>query len=95
MAKSKTGRPEWFKFWRRYRQMIDDEDVSIESRGIILTNILRYFDDDPELLDMKPIEKMVFRTIKGSMDEAFTDFQKRQETGKENGPLGGRPKKTQ
>lgn len=93
MPKSKTGRPEWFKFWRRYRDMIDDEEVSLESRGVILTNVLRYFDEDPELLEMSPLEKMAFRTIKANVDDAFREFEQRQETNRNNGSMGGRPKK--
>lgn len=95
MAKNETGRPEWFKFWRRHREMIDHPDVSLEARGIILTNILRYFDQDTKLLEMDALQNMVFRTIKVNIDEAFDNYELRSEVNTANGKKGGRPKKNQ
>ena len=44
MSKNKDQRPQWFKFWRRNRGMLDVETLSMEARGRIFTNIMRYFD---------------------------------------------------
>ncbi len=94
MAKSKTGRPEWFKFWRRNRAMLDDEEMfSHESCGIIFINMMRYFDDEEKLLPMNQAERIAFNLLKSSIDEAVTSFSERSETNKENGSKGGRPKK--
>ena len=70
MARNKEGRPEWFKFWRRNRGMLDIEALSIQSRGVVFTNIMRYFDTGmDELLDMSPIEIMAFNIFKKNMEE--------------------------
>lgn len=70
MARNKEGRPEWFKFWRRNRGMLDIEALSIQSRGVVFTNIMRYFDTGmDELIDMSPIEIMAFNIFKKNMKE--------------------------
>ena len=94
MAKNKDGRPEWFKFWRRNRKQLDIDLLSMESRGIIFTNFMRYFDDDKDnLMEMTDIEFMAFNTIAVNIDEAFGNYEERSEINKRNGSSGGRPRK--
>ena len=94
MAKSKTGRPEWFKFWRRNRAMLDDETVcSLESCGKIFINMMRYFDGEENLHPMNQGERIAFNLLKSSIDEAVVSFNERSETNRENGSKGGRPPK--
>lgn len=94
MAKNKNGRPEWFKFWRRNRGMLDIEQLSIESRGKVFTNIMRYFDTGfDELMEMTPIEELAFNVLKQNADEAIEDYEDRAEKNRANGAKGGRPPK--
>lgn len=95
IAKNKDGRPEWFKFWRRNRGMLDIETLSIENRGTVFTNIMRYFDTGmEELLPMTPIETFAFNVLKQNADEAVNEYEERAEKNRENGAKGGRPPKT-
>lgn len=95
MAKNKAGRPEWFKFWRRNRRQLDIEQLGMESRGVVFTNMMRYFDaDDTDLLPMNPLESMAFNVVKISVDDSFTEYAERQEINRTNGCKGGRPPKT-
>ena len=92
MARNKEGRPEWFKFWRRNRQLLDIEVLSMESRGLIFTNVMRYFDNGAEdLLEMNPLESMAFNSLKISIDDSFSEYAERQERNQRNGEKGGRP----
>lgn len=92
---SKEKRPEWFKFWRRNRGMLDVETLTMESRGIVFTNIMRYFDTGTdELLSMDPVESLAFNVLKQNADEAISDYEGRAETNRANGAKGGRPRKT-
>lgn len=94
MAKNKNGRPEWFKFWRHNRGMLDIEQLSIESRGKVFTNIMRYFDTGfDELMEMTPIEELAFNVLKQNADEAIEDYEDRAEKNRANGAKGGRPPK--
>lgn len=96
MAKNKSGRPEWFKFWRRNRTTLDVEMLSLESRGKVFTNIMRYFDEDESgMLPMNPLEEFAFNILKQNADEAVNDYEERSEVNKNNGKKGGRPSKNQ
>ena len=86
--------PEWFKFWRRNRLQLDIEHLNMEDRGIVFTNMMRYFDSgDKELLDMTPIQCMAFNVVKINVDDSFAEFMEIAERNRENGQKGGRPKK--
>lgn len=94
MPRNKEGRPEWFKFWRRNRKLLDIEELSIESRGVVFTNIMRYFDTGTTgLLQMSPMEMFAFNVLKQNADEATNEYEDRVLKNKENGSKGGRPKK--
>ncbi len=93
MARNKDGRPEWFRFWRRNRRQLDIDELSIESRGIIFTNMMRYFDGDENLLPMNSIEAIAFNIIKINIDDAFSDYADMVVTNTANGKRGGRPPK--
>lgn len=96
MAKNKEGRPEWFKFWRYNRQLLDIEQLSIESRGVVFTNMMRYFDGEADaLLPMTTAEAIAFNVLKRNVDESFSDYDERKETNRINGEKGGRPPKTE
>ncbi len=96
MPKNKEGRPEWFKFWRRNRQQLDIELLSMESRGVIFTNMMRYFDSgEAELLEMNPLEIMGFNIVKMNVDDSFTEYEAIAERNRENGKNGGRPAKSE
>lgn len=85
MTKNKERRPEWFKFWRRNRGMLDIESLSMQSRGIVLTNIMRYFDTGTdELMQMSPIEELAFNVLKQNADEAVEEFKRTSEQNREN-----------
>lgn len=92
MPKNKSGRPEWFKFWRRNRGMLDIETLGMESRGKVFTNIMRYFDTGfEELVDMTPLEEFAFNVLKQNADEATSEYDEMVIKNKINGSKGGRP----
>lgn len=74
MAKHKSTRPEWFKFWRRNRAQLDIEQLSMESRGKIFTNMMRYFDQCSELLEMNAIETLAFNILKVNIDDSIAEY---------------------
>lgn len=86
MARNKKTRPEWFKFWRRNRQQLDSELLSMESRGRIFTNMMRYFDegDAADLVEMSPLESYAFNGLKTNIDDAFADWKETSEKATEN-----------
>ena len=91
---ARCERPEWFKFWRRNREMIDVELLDMKSRGVVFTNMMRYFDGDRDNMeDMTPVECMAFNFLKSSIDDSFEDFDRIADRNRENGRKGGRPKK--
>lgn len=92
VPKNKDGRPEWFKIWRRNRKQIDIDRLSMESRGVVFTNMMRYFDHD-ELMEMSDIEYLAFNVLAVNIDEAFEEYALRTEVNRENGSKGGRPRK--
>ena len=92
VAKNKDGRPEWFKFWRRNRKQIDIDRLGMESRGIVFTNMMRYFDHE-ELVEMSDVEYLAFNVLAVNIDEAFEEYEARTEVNRENGSKGGRPRK--
>ena len=79
-----TGRPEWFKFWRRNRAQLDIELLSMESRGIVFTNMMRYFDQDAELLDMDALEALAFNVLKVNIDDSFAEYEETSRKNREN-----------
>lgn len=95
MARNKERRPEWFKFWRRNRQQLDIEQLSMKSRGVVLTNIMRYFDGTDDLISMSAVETMAFNVIKISIDSSYAEYEDMRERNSENGKKGGRPSKTE
>lgn len=96
MARNKEGRPEWFKFWRRNLRQLDVAQLNMESRGIIFTNAMRYFDSpSSELLSMTPVEAMAFNVLRISIDDAVSEYSERAELNRANGSKGGRPPKTE
>ena len=94
MARKNSDRPEWFKFWRRNRQQLDIDLLSMESRGVVFTNMMRYFDDSGELLPMSALEEMAFNVVKINMDDSITEYAALVERNGKNGKKGGRPAKT-
>lgn len=92
VPKNKDGRPEWFKFWRRNRKQIDIDRLGMESRGIVFTNMMRYFDHE-ELVEMSDVEYLAFNVLAVNIDEAFEEYEARTEVNRENGSKGGRPRK--
>lgn len=81
MARNKEGRPEWFKFWRRNRQQLDSDLLSMESRGRIFTNMMRYFDEGEtaDLVEMSQLESYAFNGLKTNIDDAFIDWKETSE----------------
>ncbi len=76
MATKKDRRPEWFKFWRRNRKTLDIEQLDLESRGRIFTNMMRYFDDDEAMmLEMTPLESAMFNVLKINVDDSFDEVE--------------------
>lgn len=96
MPIKKDKRPEWFKFWRSNREILDIDPLSMESRGKVFTNLMRYFDgcSGDELLELTPLETMAFHVLKKNADASFKDYDLRTEINKINGAKGGRPRKT-
>ena len=66
----------------------------MQSRGVVFTNMMRYFDGE-DLLDMSPIECMAFNVLKINVDDSFSEYAEREKTNRENGRKGGRPAKTE
>lgn len=82
---AKSERPEWFKFWRRNRQMLDIDQLSMESRGRIFTNMMRYFDSgENELLSLDTLESAMFNVLKINVDNSFSDFEETSQKNREN-----------
>ena len=86
------SRPEWFKLFRRDARILDTDILSMESRGKLITNALRYF-DEAELLPMTPVEEMAFIVLKRSIDDSVAEYDHRVRVNSENGSKGGRPPK--
>jgi hypothetical protein len=85
MGKSKEDRPEWFKLWRRNRRQLDIDQLDMQSRGVVFTNIMRYFDgEDSALLDMSPIECMAFNVLKINVDDSFSEYAAKSAQNREN-----------
>lgn len=82
---AKSERPEWFKFWRRNRQILDIDQLSMESRGRIFTNMMRYFDSgEDELLSLDTLESAMFNVLKINVDSSFSDFEETSQKNREN-----------
>lgn len=85
-------KPEWIKLWRRDTKLIDNPLLDMESRGIILTNLIRYHSGE-DLLPMSPQTEMAFLILKRSVDDAVEECERRSKIYSENGSKGGRPRK--
>lgn len=68
----------------------------MESRGIVFTNMMRYFDaDNSQLMPMDALEAMAFNVVKINVDDSFSEYADRQRVNQANGLKGGRPAKTE
>lgn len=82
---AKQERPEWFKFWRRNRRTLDIDQLSMESRGRIFTNMMRYFDSgENELIELDPLESAMFNVLKINVDDSFSEFAAKSEQNRKN-----------
>ena len=82
---ARKERPEWFKFWRRNRRTLDIDQLSMESRGRIFTNMMRYFDSgDAELMELDPLESAMFNVLRINVDDSFSEFSAKSEKNREN-----------
>ena len=95
VMKKSNGRPEWFKFWRNYRRILDIEQLSMGSRGVVFTNMMRYFDSDENLMPMSDLEAIAFNVIKNSIDDCMAAYAVQSAANRENGLKGGRPSKSE
>ena len=84
MGRRSSGRPEWFKFWRRNRAQLDIEQLSMESRGKVFTNIMRYFDEDTDLIEMDSIEALAFNVLKVNVDDSIAEYAETSRQNREN-----------
>lgn len=66
--------------------------LTTEQAGILLKAIFCYTSDEP-LPDMDPLTKMAFSFIRSAIDRTDDRYQRRVESNRENGKLGGRPPK--
>lgn len=66
--------------------------LSMEQRGVLFTAIMSYQTGD-ELPEMDDVTAMAFSFIRSDLERAEREYQKKIETNRENGKLGGRPKK--
>lgn len=66
--------------------------LTTEQAGILLKAIFCYTSDEP-LPDMDPLTKMAFSFIRAAIDRSDDRYQRRVESNRENGKLGGRPPK--
>lgn len=66
--------------------------LTTEQAGILLKAIFCYTSDEP-LPEMDPLTKMAFSFIRAAIDRTDGRYQRRVESNRENGKLGGRPPK--
>ncbi len=57
----------------------------METRGIILTNLSRYFSRcDRPLVEMSPVQRLGFDILRQKADAAFSDYEERSKRNREN-----------
>lgn len=66
--------------------------LTTEQAGTLLKAIFCYTSDEP-LPEMDPLTKMAFSFIRAAIDRTDDKYQRRVESNRENGRLGGRPPK--
>lgn len=81
---------ESFILFTEYKEQVDM--LTTEQAGILLKAIFCYTSDEP-LPDMDPLTKMAFSFIRAAIDRTDDRYQRRVESNRENGKLGGRPPK--
>ena len=90
MAK-KLGRPFWFKLDMSVKPLIDA--IPDENAGRAIKAALEYFETREPITagDSDPLTLAAFMAIKGSVDDAYAEYEERVENGKK----GGRPPKSE
>lgn len=83
----------WFKMHHYFRGML--EQLTAEEVGMVTLAALRYSETGelPEASAFSVGCRVAFQPIKASIDTANADYMARCERNRENGRLGGRPKK--
>lgn len=81
---------ESFILFTEYKEQIDM--LTAEQAGTLLKAIFCYTTDEP-LPEMDPLTKMAFSFIRAALDRTDDKYQRRVESNRENGRLGGRPPK--
>lgn len=66
--------------------------LSMEQRGVLFTAIMNYQTGE-ELPEMDDVTTMAFSFIRSDLERTEREYQKKIETNRENGKLGGRPRK--
>lgn len=95
---ARTGGPRWFKFWDSFRVLLDVTALSMEDRGVVITNAMRYFhlccgSNDIDLLEMTQGQTIAFSVLQDAINESLNDYEIRSAVNRMNGKLGGRPSK--
>lgn len=83
---SEVKRPVWFKLCSQQKPMVDT--VSDRVAGRALKAALQYLVTG-ELMELRPLEAVIFASMKVNIDEACADYLR----DVENGKKGGRPRK--
>lgn len=93
-TKCENNPPLWFKFWSADCKVLDSPKLTPEDRSTMYSNMMRYLSDRSlELLEMSPVAGFAFDVVKGRIDEAYADCEKKAAVSRENGKKGGRPRK--
>ena len=79
-----------FIIFTEYKEQF--EMLTDEQAGVLIKAIFCYTTDEA-LPSMDPITKMAFSFIRAALDRSDDKYQKKVEANKENGKLGGRPRK--
>ena len=80
----------WFKMKARHYEVF--AAASDEQAGKGIKAALAYLNAG-ELSQLEGVEAILFGVLKPDIDDSITAYQKRCETNRENGKLGGRPPK--
>lgn len=78
---SKEKRPTWFKMFLNQKYIFDS--VPDETLGKALKAALEYFDTG-EIIELSPLERTVFASIKHCIDESYKDFERTREQNRQN-----------
>ena len=79
-----------FIIFTEYKEQFDM--LTDEQAGVLIKAIFCYTTDG-KLPEMDSITKMAFSFIRAALDRSDDKYQKKIEANKENGKLGGRPRK--